>query len=337
MAGGADPDAADPDAAGAAAAAAAAEVEEAERKLNWAFAGLPSGSEAPSEESVKTAERAGFGSTNQFVYGEAAPGPVAPVLAGLGVQSEDVFYDLGSGRGRLVLGAALLPESCKSAPSRAVGVELDTKRHVVAEKARTRPSRADPSRAATTGPCERRRLSPFVAPSRPTDCKKAAALLCPLVRQCTLLNEDVLTTSLGDATFLFCNNAVFGQPLYGAIASTMCKAKAPALRVATSTAPLPWAQASVAGLALQRISVLPVNWSGSGHTLYRYGRERPKDGLVTVDEATTHMIDGMRRQASGDNEMSNTSRDMAFMRIAAFIEQMNAEVKEWQEFYAKEV
>mmetsp|Transcript_100454 Transcript_100454/g.322296 ORF Transcript_100454/g.322296 Transcript_100454/m.322296 type:complete len:300 (+) Transcript_100454:72-971(+) len=299
MAGGADPDAADPDAAGAAAAAAAAEVEEAERKLNWAFAGLPSGSEAPSEESVKTAERAGFGSTNQFVYGEAAPGPVAPVLAGLGVQSEDVFYDLGSGRGRLVLGAALLPESCKSAPSRAVGVELDTKRHVVAEK--------------------------------------AAALLCPLVRQCTLLNEDVLTTSLGDATFLFCNNAVFGQPLYGAIASTMCKAKAPALRVATSTAPLPWAQASVAGLALQRISVLPVNWSGSGHTLYRYGRERPKDGLVTVDEATTHMIDGMRRQASGDNEMSNTSRDMAFMRIAAFIEQMNAEVKEWQEFYAKEV
>jgi len=217
------------------------------------------------------------------------------VLEGLGLESDDIFVDLGSGRGRLVLGAALLPLGSAAACASTVGVELDRKRHAIA--------------------------------------MRAAEMLGPTARPCTLRNEDMLTTALDDATYAFSNNAVFGPTVNAALAKSLNPTRAPVLRAVATTAPLPSEQAAGAGLSLQRISVMPVNWCSAGHTLYRYGRAPPKSGTVAVDDAASKLFALMRAEVCA--ECHGNSQDVGLMRIAAFAQEMNNEVQVWQDLYAE--
>uniref|UniRef100_A0A7S2R563 Histone-lysine N-methyltransferase, H3 lysine-79 specific n=1 Tax=Rhizochromulina marina TaxID=1034831 RepID=A0A7S2R563_9STRA len=76
------------------------------------------------------------GGQKAMTYGEMQPGSWSRLLADLHVGGDDTVYDLGSGRGRLVVQAAL-ETGCR----RAVGVELSKQRHQQAARAAKRLSR----------------------------------------------------------------------------------------------------------------------------------------------------------------------------------------------------
>jgi len=66
---------------------------------------------------------------NELVYGELSLPVLATILDAVGVQEGDVFLDIGSGDGALVLGASLLYaqsncRDCKNVIKKAVGVEI---------------------------------------------------------------------------------------------------------------------------------------------------------------------------------------------------------------------
>mmetsp|Transcript_43893 Transcript_43893/g.95886 ORF Transcript_43893/g.95886 Transcript_43893/m.95886 type:complete len:286 (+) Transcript_43893:40-897(+) len=251
----------------------------AELRLEEAFRGLADGSLAPSAQAVKAAEASGHYSTSQFVYGEVGL-EVGPVLRKLDLQPSDVLYDLGSGRGRLVLGAALWPGGPGSC-ARVVGVELDNNRHAVALQAAARMGETP----------------------RPWDLKCG----------------DVLCEPLEDATVAFCNNAVFNERLNGALAGRLSAALTPNLRTAFTTSPLPLKQAMAADLSLSAISVLPVNWSSAGQPLYCYSRG-PLRGEVDVDPKTGQMLDDMRakcltEECTGCSRDSCLMRVAAFAQL----------------------
>mmetsp|Transcript_34668 Transcript_34668/g.62916 ORF Transcript_34668/g.62916 Transcript_34668/m.62916 type:complete len:278 (-) Transcript_34668:76-909(-) len=269
-------------------------AQDAESVLLSVFASLPDGSASPSAQSVtKAARNFSRGSTGQWTYGEV--GAVGSVVNKLGLVASDVFCDLGSGRGRLALGAAMMrPSVC----AKSIGVELDENRHAIATK--------------------------------------AATMLGTVADACELRCEDMLTTALDNVSVAFCNNAVFGAELNSEVARALRTERCGQLRLVVTTSPLPIMAADAAGLKLQRISVLPVNWASSGHPSYFYGREGPTTGAVDVDPATEVMVESMRSQCINDPEMSNVGRDGCLTRIAAFACQMQTEATSWTAFYTRE-
>lgn len=84
-------------------------------------------------------------------YGELLPHGVAMLLHALRIDQRSVFYDLGSGRGAVVLQAAL----ATARPHRCVGVELSKERHAIAWQALLRLRETAPD----AGALERVRLS----------------------------------------------------------------------------------------------------------------------------------------------------------------------------------
>mmetsp|Transcript_79494 Transcript_79494/g.233669 ORF Transcript_79494/g.233669 Transcript_79494/m.233669 type:complete len:282 (-) Transcript_79494:41-886(-) len=73
------------------------------------------------------------GTTFQKTYGEFAAGGVEVLLDSLNVTTDDVFCDLGSGIGKVVMQAYL-----ERRPKEAIGIELSEARHRLAEVARDR-------------------------------------------------------------------------------------------------------------------------------------------------------------------------------------------------------
>ena len=126
-------------------------------------------------------------------YGELAASGVSTLAQALAIGSSSVFYDLGSGRGHVVLQMALA-----SAAKQAIGVELSTERHRIAVHARERLGASVP------------------------------AVLHRTHFECA----DLACVRLDDATEIFVANLLFPPELNAAVSRQM-EACAPLRRVAT--------------------------------------------------------------------------------------------------------
>ena len=61
------------------------------------------------------------------IYGEITPAAAEKLIEYINFKPKDVFYDLGSGVGKLIIHAAMLAK-----PKKLVGIELSTSRHAMA-------------------------------------------------------------------------------------------------------------------------------------------------------------------------------------------------------------
>ena len=118
------------------------------------------------------------GSAKAVNYGEVLLSSWATVLLHVGLGPDDVFLDLGSGRGLLVLYTQL---SC--GVRRSIGVELSRERHAIATRALALLRTRDPRAAAAT----------------------------------EFRNEDMRATDLSEATCVFLMNADLPHKLVAAV------------------------------------------------------------------------------------------------------------------------
>lgn len=104
-----------------------------ERALAEIYSEADSGFEIPDEE-----ERQVRAARGDPLYGELLPASVSALVAWLGLGEDDVFYDLGSGTGKVVVQVAM------SAPvARCVGIELSASRCRIARAALRRARQHD--------------------------------------------------------------------------------------------------------------------------------------------------------------------------------------------------
>lgn len=130
-------------------------------------------------EIPRTEEKAIYGSKGSPVYGELTPAATGHLLEYLALGESDVFYDLGSGSGKVVLQAAI------TAPARkCVGVELSATR--VAESRRV------------------------LAEARRRGLLRA--------RACGFREEDIMTTYLRDATVIYTCSTAFSMRFMNMVA-----------------------------------------------------------------------------------------------------------------------
>lgn len=135
--------------------------------------------EIPREE-----EKAVFSSRGSPVYGELMPAAIGHMLDYLALGESDVFYDLGSGSGKVVLQTAL------TAPARkCVGVEL-----------------------AATRVAEARRV---LAAARRRGLLRA--------RACSFRHEDFMKTYLKDATVIYTCSTAFSSRFMNMVAARIAR------------------------------------------------------------------------------------------------------------------
>jgi hypothetical protein len=128
----------------------------------------------PSEEIAAIAKDGGHSQ-----YGEIPYDSSAHILEDLNLSRQDVFYDLGSGVGKLVLQVYL-----NTPVKRSVGIELSTTRWNIAETSRKQVNKDD---HITTG------------------------------RDLTFLNQNIRQVPLTDATVCFISGVAFPLPLIQSI------------------------------------------------------------------------------------------------------------------------
>ncbi len=112
--------------------------------------------------------------TLSAIYGELTPRGVEQLLRVVPLSADDVFVDLGSGLGKVVLQVAMAAR-----PALAMGIEIERSRHETAQRAR--------DRAVRLGLLER--------------------------SSCVFRNEDLLATDLDGVTVLFANAVCFSGRL----------------------------------------------------------------------------------------------------------------------------
>ncbi len=122
-------------------------------------------------------------------YGEILPQSVAVMLADHPLTKKDVFYDLGSGTGKVCVQVAL------TTPARAVGVELSSSRHKIAQAAR-------------------QELLDKKIMSDP--------------RKLTFIEDDILAVDLSDATIIFLCSTCFSEELMQKLVEKIAAIKHPA-------------------------------------------------------------------------------------------------------------
>ena len=125
------------------------------------------------------------GGEGASAYGELPAEPAARLFRWLRLSAEDVFVDLGSGTGKLVAQAV-----CTTPVGGAVGVELSTFRHQVAETTWARLR-------AQVAPEEGRRLDARVR----------------------WLQEDLRVSDLSQATVVYAGATCFPTPLLSSLAA----------------------------------------------------------------------------------------------------------------------
>jgi SAM-dependent methyltransferase len=168
--------------------------------LHRVFQDLPTGWDAPNEDRLAVDLRAGEGAS---AYGELEPEGLQALLTWLAPGPEDVFYDLGSGTGRVPLQVALT-----SKVGRALGIELSAHRHAIARRALARILRALDNHHARH-----------------------------LRRRVRFHLQDVRNADLTDATLVYAASLCFSDPLLDAVAARLTTAKT--LRAFITIRPLP--------------------------------------------------------------------------------------------------
>jgi hypothetical protein len=149
---------------------------------------------------------AGYGGHLNLQYGEVRPSSMHDtVLARMGrLGPTDVFYDLGSGTGKIPLMAALW-----TGAGRSVGVEYAAVRHGMALEAYARL-------ASVTAEALLERAIVAELPLSAAEAEAAAAELRSVLkdsRRLQAVHGDFLTRPLDDATAVFINNTVFEAAL----------------------------------------------------------------------------------------------------------------------------
>ena len=123
-------------------------------------------------------------------YGEIMPTATARMVEQLGLGRGDVFYDLGSGIGKVVLQVAM------SAPlDRCVGIELVGSRHRIAQRMLARAEQTGLLRA----------------------------------RECGFRQSDFMRARIGDATVIYTCSTAFSTPFMNQLAARLARLR-PGLR-----------------------------------------------------------------------------------------------------------
>ncbi len=176
------------------------------RDLDWQaiLRDAPTGYDVGQDDRAALEWRAGKGAAT---YGELLPSAATLLFRWFAPTVDDVFFDLGSGSGRLPIQALFETEV-----GRAVGVELSAGRHEAALRARD-------ILCDTLDDVAREQL----------------------LSRLELRNEDLCATALHDATLIWISSTAFPEPLFAAACRHL---DATALRMrllATTTAlPAPW-------------------------------------------------------------------------------------------------
>jgi len=205
-----------------------------------------------------------------------------PLLQALKVSRGDVFYDLGSGRGQLVLAAAAVAQS--GTPSGGL-----------AAAATTAAGASEPPLSNTDG---LRAIGVELLPQRHGMALAALAAAPPSVRACCEFRcGDALRSDLRDATKVFICNLAFPAALNAQFVDALAAEAAPRLERMATAAPLPREEALKAGLALQRVIAVEATWSQSGAPIFVY--DRRKD-LNACDFPNATALAAMIHEALGD-------------------------------------
>lgn len=123
-------------------------------------------------EIPKTDEQHVRSSTGSPIYGEITTGALSKLLKDLRLNKNDVFYDLGSGVGKVVMQTALA-----SAVGKAIGVELSETRYENSLLALTR----------------------------------AKTFVPRISSRCRFINDDILRVDLSQATVIYTCSTAFSQ------------------------------------------------------------------------------------------------------------------------------
>lgn len=165
-------------------------------RLAAAYQGLEDGFASGPSERARIEAVSGPGAAT---YGEVLPEGAATLLRWLPVDARDVFYDLGSGTGKLVIHAALA-----TPVSLAAGIELCPLRHRIARRARERILRSRPDGDAGA-----------------------------LARRIDLRSGDFLAEDIRDATIVFFAATCYGSAVLSRVA--LRAASLPRLRLYLTT------------------------------------------------------------------------------------------------------
>jgi len=165
------------------------------------------------------------------VYGEVLPEGVQAVLdeinTAMPLTAEDVFYDLGSGTGKVAIHAALVTP-CR----RVVGIELADTRHQHAcralKEAQNLMQREEATQASSCskgGKSKAKQRSPAAAAA--AEGPEGTSLLAELVRKwetkgLELIQGDITEASYKDGTHLFAASTTWPDTLLSAIAGNLC-------------------------------------------------------------------------------------------------------------------
>ena len=146
---------------------------------------------------------------HNLTYGEVVPVSIEEkVLPALGkLTSEDVFYDLGSGSGKIPLQVALQTNVGKSA-----GIEFARQRATAADRMWDRLASVD-----TAGIQARARVIGWEAGQAEDAAAALADALAGAQRRLSLIHGDFIREDISDATVVFINNAVFEPDLMAAL------------------------------------------------------------------------------------------------------------------------
>jgi hypothetical protein len=126
------------------------------------------------------------------LYGEITQASVARLIKHLNLTPKDVFYDLGSGLGKVVLQVAV-----SSNVRSATGIELSHMRHLYAQTALHKT-------------------------------KEAGYLM---TKNCSFINGDILTEPLPNATVIYTCSTAFSQKLMKALSKRLRSTLAPGTRI----------------------------------------------------------------------------------------------------------
>ncbi|CAE8611876.1 unnamed protein product [Polarella glacialis] len=191
----------------------------------------------------------------------------------------DVFCDLGSGRGQVVLAAAMLGDvpddrsELSGPPRRSVGVELLRPRH-------------DAAAAALE-----------VAPQEVQD-------------RCDFRCEDALAADLREATKVYVCNAAFPRHLNDAFSRALAPAKAPNLKAVATCAALPEESLPVACLELAEVASIAATWATEGAPLFLYKR-CGLGSFSALGRSSRPMPASVRYEADRQLQSASSSRSAA--------------------------
>jgi hypothetical protein len=202
----------------------------------------------------------------------------------LRLSREDVFLDIGSGRGQLVFGAAM----CEAPPSLACGIEVVSLRHDAASAA------WDAALSELKGRVK-------------------------FIQGDALENSGAASDALRSATKLFINNTTFSPELNMRFANAMHPSCAKSLVRVATIASFERASLEKAELALVAVTTVEGGWCPAGTMLHVYGRVGSEDSTApNVDSAALQQMLERRtedaRQAEARAELSNAELERGLMR-----------------------